>query len=111
MIQTGDVVEVQGQLKKVVDFLATADKETLRLLSSFFQDEASGISDAKKLRKPCRVKTVYKAQGNTTIEVELSKDYLWEEKDEYFRKVDLDEEKSDAEKNESPLHDQRSLPA
>lgn len=74
-------VEPIGQLKKVVDFLASADKETIRILSSFFAGEAKGTTDAKKFQKPLKVVNVYK----DTIEVEVNKNYLWEEKTDLFK--------------------------
>ena len=83
MIEKGDAVKVTGPLKKVVDFLATADKETLRLLASFFDGEAKGVTDAKKFKKTLLVSNIYKG----AVEVALSKGYVWEEKEIYFKKV------------------------
>lgn len=88
MFQKGDVVQPCGKLKKVVDFLASADKETLRLLSSFFTGEAKGPVDAKRMQKPLVIKNIY--PKDLTIEVELTKNYLWEEREEYFDKVQLE---------------------
>lgn len=87
MLKKGDVVVVCGRLKTVVDFLSNADKETLRILSSFFEDDASGPADAKKLKKPLTVKNVY--SKDMTIEVQISKTALWEEREEYFNKMDV----------------------
>ena len=83
MIEKGDVVEVTGKLKQVVDFLKTADKETLRILASFFEGEAKGTVDAKKFKGAIMVTNVYKG----AIEVALSKGYVWEDKEDYFKKV------------------------
>lgn len=88
MFEKGDAVQACGKLKKVVDFLAGADKETLRLLASFFQDDAKGPTDAKRLQKPVLVKKIY--EKDMTVEVELSKTYVWEEKLEYFEEVGED---------------------
>lgn len=84
--QKGDVVQPIGRLKKVVDFLADADKETIRLLASFFTGEAKGAADAKRLKKPCMVTNTY--DGGLTTEVEMTKNFLWEERSEYFEKVE-----------------------
>lgn len=82
--RSGDPVTPKGKLKKVVDFLATADKETLRILSSFFDGEdADAIADAKKLQKTRPVTNVYK----DTLEVSLLRnEYFFEEKKEYWEK-------------------------
>ena len=90
VFQKGDVVQVCGRLKKVVEFLADADKETIRLLASFFAGEAKGSVDAKRLKKPCHVTGIY--DKGMSIEVEMSKNFLWEEKAEYFQKVENPEE-------------------
>lgn len=87
MFHKDDVVQPCGKLKKVVDFLASADKETLRLLSSFFTGEAKGPTDAKRMQKPLVIKNVY--LKDLTIEVELTKNYLWEERESYFEKVEV----------------------
>ena len=79
-VEKGDVVVVKGKLKDVVDFLAKADKETMRILASFFQDEAKGTTDAKRLTKPMPITNVYK----DSIEVKISSQYVWEEKPDYF---------------------------
>lgn len=86
MLEKGDVVQACGKLKKVIDFLAGADKETLRLLASFFEGDAKGSSDAKSLNRPVIVKKVY--PKDETVEVELTKTFVWEEKLEYFEKVE-----------------------
>ena len=86
MLEKGDVVQACGKLKKVIDFLAGADKETLRLLASFFEGDAKGSSDAKSLNGPVIVKKVY--PKDETVEVELTKTFVWEEKLEYFEKVE-----------------------
>jgi hypothetical protein len=49
LLTKGDVVKARGRLKTVVDFLATADKETIRILASFFEGDAKGPADAKRL--------------------------------------------------------------
>lgn len=84
-VEKGDAVVVTGALKKVVDFLSTASKEDIRILSSFFTEGASGTADAKKLQKPLKVTNYY--QREDTIEVALGKTAYWEEKGEYFSKV------------------------
>ena len=91
-LQKGDVVVAVGKLKKVVDFLAEADKETLRLLASFFEGDASAIADAKKLKKPVEVKNIYR--NDMTVEVGVSKTAVWEEREEYFSKVEVPVEES-----------------
>lgn len=88
--QKGDVVQVCGKLKKVVDFLAESDKETIRLLASFFTGEAKGSVDAKRLKKPSIVSNIY--DKGLTLEVEMTKNFLWEEKAEYFEKAENPEE-------------------
>lgn len=90
MIEKGDAVRPVGKLKKVIDFLAEADKETLRLLASFFDGEANGPSDAKRFKKPLLVKKVF--ERDQTVEIEVSKTFVWEEKIEYFEKVDGEDE-------------------
>jgi tRNA U55 pseudouridine synthase TruB len=92
-LQKGDVVVAVGRLKKVVDFLASADKETIRLLISFFEGDASGPTDAKKLAKPVEVKNVYHKE--MTVEVGVSKTAVWEEREEYFAKLDVPAEPTD----------------
>ena len=87
MIEKGDAVVTTGKLQKVVDFLADADKETLRILASFFQGDAKGATDAKRLKKPCSVVGVYPKEF--VLAVELTKGYVWEEKEEYFTKVEV----------------------
>src|SRR3972149_3555538 len=93
MFEKGDAVRAIGKLKKVVDFLADADKETLRILASFFSDDAKGSTDAKRFKKPVLVKKVY--PKDQTVEVEVSKTFVWEEKMEYFEKVEVPEEDED----------------
>jgi len=80
MYEEGDKVVPIGRLKKVVDFLSSSDKETIRILASFFQGDAKGTVDARRLKKACRIKKVYPKH----LEVELQKNYVWEEKQEYF---------------------------
>jgi len=82
MFEEGDMVVPVSKLKKVVDFLASSDKETIRILASFFEEDARGTLDAKKLKKPCRVNKVYK----DSLEVEMQKNYVWEESQEYFER-------------------------
>lgn len=77
----GDMVVPCGRLETVVNFLASADKETIRLLASFFTEDARGTADAKRLKKPCLVVKVHK----DSLEVKLSKGYIWEEKYDYFK--------------------------
>lgn len=89
MLEKGDAVIPVGKLKKVVDFLADADKETLRILSSFFEGDAKGATDAKRLKKPCIVAGVYPKEF--LIGVEITKGYIWEEKEEYWTKVEVPE--------------------
>ena len=79
MLKKGDRVVAIGSLKEVVDFLASADDEKLRLLKSFLSG-GTPIEDAKKLGKPLKVGKIYK----DTLEVTLSKDYVWEEHKDYF---------------------------
>lgn len=90
MFEKGDAVQAIGKLKKVVDFLADADKETLRILASFFDGDAKGPTDAKRFKKPLLVKKVY--EKDQTVEVEVSKTFVWEDKLEYFEKVEVPEE-------------------
>jgi len=78
-LKKGDVVVPIGTLKEVVDFLAKADAETLRLLRSFLSAGAP-VEDAKLLTSPRKVSKVYK----DTLEVSLSKEYVWEENLDYF---------------------------
>lgn len=86
MLTKGDVVKARGRLKTVVDFLATADKETIRILASFFEGDAKGPADAKRLTKPVAINKFYD-QG-AIVEVQLSKNYVWDEKLEYWEKVE-----------------------
>ena len=86
MIEKGDAVEIRGKFKTVVDFLSKADKETLRILASFFQGEAKGTIDAKKFNRKMLVSNLYKG----AVEVELGKNFVWEEKEVYFRKCTND---------------------
>ena len=86
MLTKGDVVRARGRLKKVVDFLAEADKETIRILASFFEGDAKGPTDAKRLTKPVPINKFYD-QG-AVVEVQLSKNYVWDEKLEYWEKVE-----------------------
>jgi hypothetical protein len=88
VLTKGDVVKARGRLKVVVDFLATADKETIRILASFFEGEAKGPADAKRLLKPVPINKFYD-QG-AVVEVQLSKNYVWDEKLEYWEKVEED---------------------
>ena len=88
-MQKGDVVVVTGALKKVVEFLATATKEDLRILSSFFTEEARGTTDAKKLMKPLKVTNIYPKEF--VVEVEISKTERWEDREEYFKKLTAEE--------------------
>ena len=83
--QINGIVKPRGKFKKVVDFLAGADKETLRLLGTFFEGEKPDpVGDAKKLQKPKRINKVYR----DTLEVAISRgEFLWEEKQEYWEKV------------------------
>jgi hypothetical protein len=85
MVEAGDAVQAVGKLKKVVDFLSGCDKEDLRILASFFEGDAKGPIDAKRFKKPVLVKKVY--EKSQTIEVEVSKTFVWEDKDIYFEKV------------------------
>jgi len=85
MFEAGDAVQARGKLKKVADFLADADKETIRILASFFEGDAKGPVDAKRFKKPLLVKKVY--ERDQTVEVEVSKTFIWEDKIEYFEKV------------------------
>ncbi len=78
--EEGEEVVVIGRLKKVVDFLATADKETIRILASFFQGDAKGTTDAKKLSKTLKISKVYLK----SLEVVMQKGFVWEEKQDYF---------------------------
>lgn len=82
MIKKGDLVTATGALKEVVDFLASADKEKMRLLNSLL-DSADPVADAKLLQTPKKVTKVYK----DSIEVALSKDFLWEEKKDCWTEV------------------------
>lgn len=78
-LKKGDIVVPIGTLKEVVDFLSKADAETLRLLRSFLS-AGTPIEDAKLLKSPRKVNKVYK----DSLEVSLSKDYVWEEQHIYF---------------------------
>ncbi len=93
MFEKGDAVQAIGKLKKVIDFLSDADKETLRILASFFSEDAKGSTDAKRFKKPVLVRKVY--SKDQTVEVEVSKTFVWEEKMEYFEKVEVPEEDED----------------
>jgi hypothetical protein len=88
MLTKGDAVRPRGRLKKVVDFLSDADKETIRILASFFEGEAKGVTDAKKLKKPVLINKFY--DNGSVVEVQISKDYVWDEKLEYWEKVEED---------------------
>jgi len=92
MLQKGDVVRARGKLKKIADFVASLDKEDLRILASFFEGDAKGPADAKKLKKPLVINNFYNAGAE--IEVRLSKEDLWSDKLEYWEKVEGDEEGS-----------------
>ena len=89
MLMKGDVVRVRGRLKTVVDFLAAADKETIRILSSFFEGDAKGPADAKRLTKPVHINKFY--DNGAEVEVQLSKNYVWSDRLEYFQKVEAGE--------------------
>lgn len=99
MLQKGDAVVVRGKLKKIVEFVAGLDKEELRLLASFFEDEAKGPADAKRLLKPVLITKFYD-QG-TEVEVQLSKNYVWSERISYWEKV----EELVGVSSDSPMHD------
>jgi hypothetical protein len=86
LLTKGDVVKARGRLKTVVDFLATADKETIRILASFFEGDAKGPADAKRLTKPVLINKFY--DSGAVVEVQLSKNYVWDEKLEYWEKVE-----------------------
>ena len=88
-VSKDDVVAISGSLKKVCEFLSKATKEDLRVLSSFFVGDAKGPVDARRLLKPLHVTNVYAREG--TIEVELTKNEVWEEKSEYFQKLTPEE--------------------
>lgn len=83
--EVGDVVRPRGKFKKVIDFLAGADKESLRLLGTFFEGEKPDpIGDAKKLQKPKKVNKVYR----DTLEVAIARgEFVWEEKMDLWEKV------------------------
>jgi hypothetical protein len=78
-MEKGDTVRVVGKLKGVVDFLAAADDDTMKLLYSFLQ-EKDPHADARLLQKSLSVNKVYK----NSVEVMMSKGYVFEEKKEYF---------------------------
>jgi hypothetical protein len=86
LLTKGDVVRARGRLKKVAEFLSDADKETIRILASFFENDAKGPADAKRLLKPVPITKFYD-QG-AVVEVQLSKNYVWDEKLEYWEKVE-----------------------
>lgn len=81
-MEKGNVVKVAGKLKAVVDFLASADDETLKLLYSFLQ-EKDPIADAKALQKPLVINKLYK----NSIEVTMGRGYVFEEKTELFEEA------------------------
>jgi len=85
----GDSVKPAGKFKKVVDFLAGADKETLGIFRTFFEGEDSDpIADAKRLQKAHQVVAIHRE----TIEVALQRgEYIWEEKTKYFERVQNEE--------------------
>jgi len=88
-LRVGDKVKPRGKFKKVIDFLASADKETLRLLASFFEEGCDPIADAGRLQKPHIVSKIYK----DTLDVSLNRgENVWEEKICYF---ELSKENSD----------------
>jgi len=95
-LKKGDVVVPIGTLKDVVDFLAKADAETLRLLRSFLS-AGSPVEDAKLLTSPRKVNKVYK----DSLEVTLSKEYVWEEGIDYFVRVPDEIEGSRSTRNTS----------
>ena len=79
MIKKGDLVTAAGPLKEVVDFLASSSDERLRLIKTFM-DGGSPSEDAKSLVSPRKVTKIYK----DTLEVSTSKDWVWEDRKEYF---------------------------
>lgn len=81
-IKKGDLVTTAGALKEVVDFLASADGEKLRLLRTFL-DGGTPVEDAKLLQTPRQVGKVY----TETLEVTITKVYVWEEKKIYWTEV------------------------
>lgn len=102
----GDLVTAAGPLKEVVDFLASADPERLRLLRSFLSG-GTPVEDAKLLRSPRKVSKVYK----DTLEVTASKGYVWEEKTVYFERASDGTEGSRRPRNTLKTKDvQRSEP-
>src|ERR1035437_1960935 len=78
-IKKGDLVVPTGVLKEVVDFLASAEGEKLRLLKAFL-DGDEPVKDAKYLLASRKVNKIYK----DSLEVTFSKDYVWEERKEYW---------------------------
>lgn len=90
----GDVVVTAGALKEVVDFLDKADAETLRVLRTFLQG-GTPVEDAKLLTVPRKVNKVYK----DTLEVSLSKVYVWEESIDYFVRAPDETEGSSSKRN------------
>lgn len=83
MIKKGDLVTAVGPLREVADFLASADKEKMRLLNSLL-DSADPVADAKLLASPRKATKVYK----DSLEVTLNKEYVFEERKEYWIEVE-----------------------
>ena len=84
-IKKGDLVVPTGVLKEVVDFLASAEGEKLRLLKAFL-DGDEPVKDAKYLLASRKVNKIYK----DSLEVTFSKDYVWEERKEYWIEVAIE---------------------
>ena len=88
----GMKVKPRGKFKRVVDFLASADKEMLRILSSFFEVGCDPITDAKRLQKPHVVTKIYK----DTLDISINRgEETWEERKDYFELSSVEESSGD----------------